>query len=79
MDDFVTVNPTDDAAPMESLVEVFRARDEELAQAGCRHDRADPRHPADRVPPPEGGHPRGELARDVEAEADPHPEQEASA
>lgn len=32
MDDFVTVNPADDAAPMESLIEVFRARDEELAE-----------------------------------------------
>jgi hypothetical protein len=33
MDDYVTVNPEDDAAPLEALVEVFRARDEELAQA----------------------------------------------
>jgi hypothetical protein len=31
MDDYVSVNPDDDAAPMESLIEVFRAQDEQLA------------------------------------------------
>jgi hypothetical protein len=35
MDDYVSVNPTDDAAPMEALVEVFRARDEELSQGSA--------------------------------------------
>lgn len=35
MDDFVTINPADDAAPMESLVEVFRACDEALTKVGA--------------------------------------------
>jgi hypothetical protein len=32
MDDYVSSNPADEAAPLEALVEVFRARDEELSK-----------------------------------------------